>query len=253
MGLRFRQSFRLWKGASIIWNAPISGRRTSQKTNSGYGCLALGMIGTVVLFALIGLISPRSPDRFSATTATYPQQEPPQTAVTLPVNELLPSANEAIVPPLKEANPATEPQRVEPISIQPSKFNLGIVDPAKIYAKLDLASKGFDFKRNAEHNPLFWTLRKADTDREYSAVFLAGDNGKTKAITLELVLNGVGIDGLARNYFKTLIGAIMPTTEAKEAETWLIQLTSSMESKTIAGLQFTWHSTSTTQRRLTIQ
>jgi hypothetical protein len=253
MGLRFRQSFRLWKGASIIWNAPLTRRGKKKNANFGFGCLGLGMIGAIAFLALLGLVAPRSPGEYSASATDYTFPASLQATVPESANGSLPSVEEPPAMPIKEAILKTESQRLEPTSMKPAPFKLEGVDAAKIFARLDLASKGFEFKRNAENNPLFWTLRKADADREYTAVFLAGDNGKPKAITLELVSIGSGIDGLARNYFKTLVGAFMPASEAKEAENWIMQLTSSMESKTIAGLQLTWNSTSSTHRRLTIQ
>ncbi|MEQ1934675.1 MAG: hypothetical protein ABL962_12500 [Fimbriimonadaceae bacterium] len=231
----------------------MSRRGTSQNANSGYGCLGLGVIGVVAFFALLGVIAPRSSGKYSSSSADYSPQETQQISVPVSASELSPLAKDPTSTQLKPSDPPAVPAKAETLSVQPAEFDLASVEAVKIFAKLGLATKGFDFKRNAESSQLFWTLRKTDTDREYTAVFLAGDNGKTKAITLELVSVGAGIDEFARNYFKTVVGAFMPPADAKEVESWIMKLASSTESKSFAGLQFSWNSTITTHRRLTIQ
>lgn len=254
MGLRFRQSFRLWKGASIIWNAPLN--RTNPAINglsSSYGCLGLGFVGVVAFFALMGFVS-RDRDSQSSykPPASFPQ--PPAASLSLGLSPSAPS--NASLPPDSSiavlADNGVNKSTASSLLVTSNVSGLARVDAAKIYALLDLASKGFEYKRNADHSPLFWTLRKTDADREYTAVFLADDDAKTKAVTLELVSTGTGTNELARNYFKTIVGSFIAPTEKKTLEDWLVKNVGSDANNLIAGLRFILHSTST-HRRLTIQ
>lgn len=251
MGLRFRQSFRLWKGASIIWSSPLRSSPTSGNPGDGCTLLVAGVLGVIVCFVILGLITGRSGNV-------------PANAVPAQYSPIMPRANslspEAMPPPSNIPLPAVVPAQVPPVQPEAVKpvlpadtVDLKKIDPAVLYARLGLADKGFLFNKHAETNRLFWTWRKTDTGREYTAVFLADELAAPRAITLELVDTSGAVDVLARNYFKTVLTQILPSNKAAEAESWLAKLQGMNDSKTFAGLELAAIHTGNTHRRLTIQ
>jgi hypothetical protein len=252
MSWRFRQSFRLWKGASVSWSAPLRGK-SSNAAKGGCGCLLLGMLAVTVLAGLLGKIADSvssSPDGKSLPVrkAVVVQSEAEslsdggvRKAVVIP-EALSGESSHKVVPavPLKVAQ-----------AVLPS--------PRVFFEQLNLAKLGFSLSQhkvdiNEPRDHGYWTIRKTDPTREYTAIFLQDrTTGIVTALTLELVTSAESPNALATTYFKTLGKALLPDSDKKPYEDWLAKAVLYPASATFGGFNFTTAQASESHRRVTIQ
>jgi len=238
MAFRFRQSFRLWKGGSISWSTPLSSRSKRGGTSSGCGCLALGMLGVIALVGFLGK------NDSSAESEAALEVEAKNDSDHLPLPSTTSEASKADESVQSSLASDTPP---------PKEFGLHQVEAQALFSRLKLVEKGFTSARHHGVEGDFWTWRKTDPDRQYSAVFLLNVNGTTRAITLELVDTSGRVDELARSFFRTVMTEILSLVGKAEFDATALSKLEQDKFLNLPGLQLYLTQTGQSHRRLTIQ
>ena len=122
-----------------------------------------------------------------------------------------------------------------------------------LYEKLDLVTKGFEFTSKEHGTPAFWTFRKVEPMREYSAIAMGNNDGTLTALTVELVATDPGLDTFAKSYFGAFAKAVVPASRQEDLALWMQQAVGTVATRNFGDLTVSLAGSGKSHRRITIQ
>ena len=234
MSLRFRHHFRIGRRSSILWSVPLTGGNRGQ---NGWGCLTLVLVGIggfLNMFSGHSTSSTPSPRSAQHQTADEPKG----------LKAGQPSASKQVTSSPSAVLMTTETTKPAPPG------SLQKVDPKELFTVLNLGSRGFTSNDHSRETPSYWTYRRTDADREYTAVVLGGNKG-IQAVTAELVSSTGSTIDQAKSYFSTFAGQLI-TPDYREAVTsWVAATISSSGSHNFGDVTVTLSHVSSFHQRIT--
>lgn len=233
MSFRLRQSFRLWRGASLGYSIPLFSRRPSGK--KGCGCLSVigwGFIifmGMAMVSAIVQLITGGGSSSSVKKASSNAPTENVQSSGTSSITKLPAGYGDS-----KPPNSLTK------------------LDPKALYVALQLGERGFEYRSYDRDKPPYWVYRKTEEDREYTTVLLGGSD-RVQAITAEVVTTNGAIAEQSKTFFLALADHVLLEDQRDEAKAWINEILTQDGTDQFGDVLVTITHQSNNHRRITFQ